>query len=251
MCGRYAAARDTAALIETLDSLGIRVGTVDPATGEVTPSYNAAPTRLAHVLTADADSPSAEAVRVAALSWGLVPSWAKDRRGAGRMINARSESAADRSAFRGLLRTKRCLVPADGWFEWQRLGDESRPAKQPYLVHPVDTSLLMFAGLYTWWREPRPTGSDPAPWFGSFTILTTEATPELAWLHDRMPLSLASESWAEWLTADEPDDGAARHLLADVARRPPPPVLWHPVDRRVGSVANDDPTLVEAIELSD
>jgi putative SOS response-associated peptidase YedK len=265
MCGRYAASRDAAALVEVLADLGVVVTDVTAEARGVTPSHNVAPTTVNHVVTgiapdagredcaqvsADGAEPGGDGAgdpgaRLAGLSWGLVPSWAKDRRGAARMINARIESVADRSAYKSLLGRRRCLVPADGWFEWQRRPD----GKQPFFVRPGEEPLVLFAGLYSWWREPAGT-PDPAtgsvPWFGSYTILTGPARPDLAWLHDRMPVAVAPRLWQDWLSRDGGQD--PRHLLAelraDLADPATQGLRWYPVDRRVGSVANDDPSLV-------
>ena len=265
VCGRYAASRDADALVETLADLGVDVGRVDDEARAVAPSFNVAPTQQRLVLARDArsraaatepsDEPAAEPpggagpdLRVAALAWGLVPSWSTDRRGAARMINARVESVPQRPAYRGLLATRRCLVPMDGWFEWRAVPSGR---KQPYVVRPDGGSLLLVAGLYTWWRDP--AGSpDPAtgrvPWFGSYTVLTAPARPDLSWLHDRMPLAVVGDRWHDWLgEAAEPRSllDALRSDLADTARLP---LAWHAVDRRVGSVAQDDPSLLAPVE---
>jgi putative SOS response-associated peptidase YedK len=249
MCGRYAGSRDAAALVEVLTDLGVEVGEVTDEARAAAPSWNVAPTMVRPVLTAREPG-----VRLAGLSWGLVPSWAKDRRGAARMINARVESVAERPAFRSLLGRRRCLVPADGWFEWRA----GAGGKQPWFVHPGRQAppLLLLAGLYSWWRDTT-VGVDPAtgepPWFGSYTILTGPARPDLTWLHDRMPVVVAAEAWQDWLAGGgtgagaDPEDlvaalrsdlAAGRHDLA-----------WHPVDRRVGSVAHDDAHLVDPVAV--
>ena len=249
VCGRYAASRDAAALVEVLADLGLAVTDMTDAARTVTPSYNVAPTTVDHVLTGvEPEAGDGDGVRLAGLSWGLVPSWATDRKGAARMINARIESVAERSAYKTLLGKSRCLVPADGWFEWQR-----RPeGKQPFLVRPDGAPVVLFAGLYTWWRDPGGA-PDPdtgqVPWFGSYTILTGPARPDLAWLHDRMPVVVAPHLWRDWLARDGGPD--ARDLLgslrADLDDPALSPLQWFPVDRRVGSVANDDPGLVQPL----
>lgn len=265
MCGRYAASRDAAALVEVLADLGLAVTDMTDAARTVTPSHNVAPTTVDHVLTgmapaagdgsdisrpagAEAGPGSGPGVRLAGLSWGLVPSWATDRKGAARMINARIESVAERSAYKALLGKRRCLVPADGWFEWQRRPD----GKQPFFVRPDGASVVLFAGLYTWWRDPAGTpdaDTGQVPWFGSYTILTGPARPDLAWLHDRMPVVVAPHMWQDWLAREGAPD--ARDLLgslrADLDEPATFPLQWFPVDRRVGSVANDDPGLVQPL----
>jgi putative SOS response-associated peptidase YedK len=271
MCGRYASSRDAAALVEVLRDLGIPLGDVEEPANTFRPSWNVAPTSENLVVAAgrggnreDAsqaepsglDGPPGRSAmsgpppaRLAVLSWGLVPSWAEDRRGAARMINARIETVAQRSAYRSLLPRRRCLVPADAWYEWQA---NAPGGKQPFAVRPADGApVLLLAGLYTWWRD-RQGIPDPAtgatPWLGSFTILTAPARPELSWLHDRMPVVVPRHLQDDWLDVGEagPDPAslvdAVRSGLSDPQTVP---LTWHPVDRRVGSVANDEPSLLE------
>jgi putative SOS response-associated peptidase YedK len=244
VCGRYAGSRDAAALVEVLADLGVEVGEVTEEARAAAPSWNVAPTSVRPVLAA-----RDEGLRLAGLSWGLVPSWAKDRRGAARMINARVESVAERPAYRSLLARRRCLVPADGWFEWRA----GAGGKQPWFVHPGPGAppLLLLAGLYSWWRDTTvpadPVTGEP-PWFGSYTILTGPARPDLTWLHDRMPVVVAPDAWRDWLARDAGTD--PRDLLAglrsDLAAGRHP-LAWHAVDRRVGSVAHDGPGLVDPV----
>ncbi len=244
MCGRYAASRDAAALVEVLADLGVEVTEVTDEARAAAASWNVAPTTVRPVVT-ERD----RGVRLAGLSWGLVPSWAENRRGAARMINARAESVADRPAYRSLLGRRRCLVPADGWFEWRA----GAGGKQPWFVHPGPGAppLLLLAGLYSWWRDttvPVDPGTGEPPWFGSFTILTAPARPDLAWLHDRMPVVVAPEMRGDWLAGEagaDPRD-LVRSLRSDLAAGRHA-LAWHAVDRRVGSVTHDDPGLVVAV----
>ncbi|MGF1661637.1 MAG: SOS response-associated peptidase [Kineosporiaceae bacterium] len=256
MCGRYAGSRDAAALVEVLADLGVEVTEVDDGARAAAPSWNVAPTTVRPVLTARSGG-----IRLAGLSWGLVPSWAKDRRGAARMINARVESAAERPAYRSLLGRRRCLVPADGWFEWR----SGAGGKQPWFVHPGPDAppVLLLAGLYSWWRDTT-VGVDPEtgepPWFGSYTILTGPARADLTWLHDRMPVVVAADAWRDWLSPGAPvaagPGPAAEDLVADLVAALRSDLAtgrhelaWHPVDRRVGAVAHDDPGLVEPVPV--
>lgn len=169
--------------------------------------------------------------------WGLVPSWAKDPRIGHKMINARRETVADKPAFRAAVRTRRCLIPAMGYYEWQH--HDSGPTT-PWFIHPSDTDLTMFAGLYEFWRDP----NDPSgPWLTTTTIITTAALPQFADIHDRRPVMLAPDTWAAWLSADTPRDHALSLLDA-----PPVPAEAHRVARTVGNVVANGPDLIVPVE---
>ncbi len=153
------------------------------------------------------------------MSWGLIPSWARDRKTQGRMFNARAESVATSNAFKTAYARRRCLVPADGWYEWQQLDGPHGVTKQPRYMVPLDGHCLAFAGLYEFWHDP--AGGRDAPTVTSCTILTTDSAGVLAEIHDRMPLVLARDSWARWLdpTVADPadlltswDEAAGEHL---------------------------------------
>lgn len=171
--------------------------------------------------------------RLEAARWGLVPAWADDISVGVRAFNARSESAAEKPMFRDAVRERRALVPADGWFEWQRKGD----AKTPHYVH--GDGPISFAGLYAWWKQPDGT------WLLSTAILTTAATGALADIHERMPLVVAPEMRDAWL--DPTEDGEAA-LEAVVAEAPDvvASLASHVVDRRVGNVRETGPDLIAA-----
>ncbi|PIE26266.1 MAG: hypothetical protein CSA58_10285 [Micrococcales bacterium] len=171
------------------------------------------------------------------------------------MINARMEKAAHSSAFRKPLAARRCLVPADGWFEWRvtgRPGKYGKPGKQPYFMIRADAVPLAFAGLYEFWRDPRVADkNDPAAWWVTYTILTRPAEPgPLAQVHDRMPLVLDPSAWPDWLdpTLDQAAEGAAMMRTAaavDAGR-----FRAVPVSPAVGNVANRGPELVAPIDIS-
>ncbi|WP_091452488.1 SOS response-associated peptidase [Actinokineospora iranica] len=239
MCGRYAAAKDPAALAAEFDALD--------ATGEQAPEpdYNVAPTKNVvtvvqrHPRAADGTvdkSTTERTLRV--MKWGLVPNWAKDASGAARMINARSESAAEKPAFKKSLAERRCIIPADGWYEWRR----DKTSKQPFYTTPQDGGSLAMAGLWTTWRDQ----ADPAaPLLITCAVLTTDAVGPLADIHDRMPLILGRDSWSAWLDPDSTDVSA---LLA-----PPPWDLVdaleiRPVSTAVNSVRNNGPHLLDRDE---
>ena len=229
MCGRYAASRrpeDLAVEFEAVLAEGQPPLAAD---------YNVAPTKDVHVVrqAKERDAvaegrPSAPAFHreLRVVRWGLVPSWAKDPSVGNRMLNARVESLTSKPAFGKAARARRCLVPADGWYEWS-----PRPAaagKQPWFITPEDGSGLAFAGLWEVWGR----GDDR---LYSCTVVTAPAVGALAAIHERMPLVLPRDRWAEWL------DPARDDVEALVAPTPPELVEQleiRPVGAAVGNVAN-------------
>jgi putative SOS response-associated peptidase YedK len=200
----------------------------------VVADYNIAPTDPVPVVLTrhrpgDRDGPLVRQLRVA--RWGLVPSYAPDAAGAARRINARAETVARLPSFRAALARRRCLVPADGWYEWAVRDDGGR---QPYFLTPEDGSLLAFAGLYEIW------GAAEARLL-TCAIVTTTAVGELRRVHDRMPLVLPRASWASWLDPACPDPAP---LLAPPARDLVAGLELRPVGPEVGNVANDGPQLI-------
>ncbi|HEY0575251.1 MAG TPA: SOS response-associated peptidase [Pseudonocardia sp.] len=241
MCGRYAstkAAVDIAEEFHAVDATG------DAAPG---PDYNVAPTKPVltvvqrHPRGAEGGVDEARTERsVRVLRWGLVPSWAKDPSGGSRMINARAETAADKPSFRAALAARRCLLPADGWYEWRR----GSGAKQPFFITgataPARGGSLAMAGIWEFWRSP--AGGEPLV---TAAVLTTDAVGPLAEIHPRMPLLLAAEDWAAWL---DPDGEPPASLL-----RPPSEALvagleLRPVSAMVNNVRNEGPELVARAE---
>ena len=213
MCGRYATTRssvDLAALFEALDETG----------GALVPDYNVAPTDPVPVVLTGTGG---RAVRVA--RWGLVPPWARDARVGVRMINARAETVMGSNAFAPSFRQRRCLVPADGWYEW-RAGETG---KQAYFLTAPDSVPLVFAGLW----------SVSATGLLTCAIVTTGAVGDLASVHDRMPLLLPAQRWAEWLCG--PADPA--RLLAVPSMKFLDSLEIRPVGPAVGDVRNDGPGL--------
>jgi putative SOS response-associated peptidase YedK len=216
MCGRYASTRsaaDLSALFEALDE-----------TTELAPRYNVAPTDPVPVVTVSRER-GARVLEVG--RWGLLPHWARDRKAAARMINARAETVATAPAYARAFATRRALVPADGWYEWRR---PDGGGKQPYFMTPRDGSVLGFAGLWSRWGPDRLL---------TFSIVTTAAVGELGTVHDRMPLLLERGRWQSWL-AGEPDlAGPPPELVAGLELRP--------VGQAVGNVRNDGPELVARV----
>ncbi|MGH3834407.1 MAG: SOS response-associated peptidase [Pseudonocardiaceae bacterium] len=239
MCGRYASTRDPATLAVEFDAVDATDGAAPSA------DYNVAPTKpvfsvvTRHPRDAEGIPDRDRTVRsIRVMRWGLVPHWAKDPGAGSRMINARAESAATKPAFRDAVARRRCLLPADGWYEWQA-APGSR--KQPFFITSVDGSGLALAGLWAAWRGADAT----APLLVSCAVVTTDAVGPLAEIHDRMPLVLPAQAWEAWL---DPDSDDPSRLLV-----PPPPELvaaleLRPVSTAVNDVRRDGPELVERIE---
>ncbi len=202
---------------------------------ELPARYNVAPTQEAPVVRADAGSR-----RVDMLRWGLVPFWARDVAIGSRTINARSETAATAPAFRAAFKRRRCLVPASGFYEWQKFEDSAR--KRPWYITPTDDDLFAFAGLWESWRLPdggeRGTDAEVL----TFTILTTAANEAMKDIHDRMPVILAREDFAPWLDPGREDPAGLAALL-----RPCPSarLRFTRIGTRVNSPRNDDPGCIE------
>jgi putative SOS response-associated peptidase YedK len=192
------------------------------------PRYNIAPTDQHWVLRM-----KQEQRQLLPAKWGLVNSWALDMKGAARYINAKSETAPSSRAFRDAFESRRCAIPADGFFEWTG----AKEARRPYWYHAPDNGLLLFAGLYESWHDTRTD-----EWTRTFTILTTDANDIVAPVHDRMPVILPPDRVDEWIfrpAKGAPIDTKARREL----RRPAPSgvLVATEVSRRANSVANDDP----------
>lgn len=212
-----------------------------PAPSE--PDWNVAPTRTVPVVVARSDQGAVQRLLVGA-RWGLVPHWSKDLTGGARMINARVESVLDKPAFAKAVSSRRCLVPADGWYEWQRTERNGKPGKQPFFMHPADGGVLAMAGVCAYWRDPTADPDDRAAWVRTVAVITTAAESALEGVHERMPLHLERQRWSAWLdpTVTGRDEVAA--LLV-----PPQAGLVdaHPVDPRVGRVRENDADLTAAV----
>lgn len=216
--------------------------------------YNVAPTKEVYAVldrpprTQDgAEHPPSRQLRV--LSWGLVPSWAKDRSVASRMINARSESAAEKPAFRKAYRTRRCLLPADGYYEWYATSAtdrRGRPVKQPYFIHPRGEGSLAMAGLFEIWRDPTLPDNDPARFRWTCAVLTTTATDDLGHIHDRMPMTVRHQDRDAWLDPRISDPTVVSGLLVPAGEVG---LEAHPVARTVNDVRNNGPHLVDPIPV--
>ena len=224
MCGRYSLTTPSEAIRQMFDL------TARPA---VFPRYNIAPGQ-AMLAVRRGQTGQREAFFA---RWGLVPYWATDPSIGSRMINARSETILEKAAFKHAFRRRRCLVPVDAFYEWR-----ARPKgpKQPYRIHFADAGPFAFAGIWEHWQGP--DGSE----LETTSILTTAASPEIAHLHERMPVILDEEAFSPWLGAgDETALAAPLALLRPYAG--PRRIAMHPVSTRVNAVANDDASLWEPV----
>jgi putative SOS response-associated peptidase YedK len=172
------------------------------------------------------------------LRWGLVPHWAKDLKFGARAINARAESLATTPAFRDAFAARRCLIPASGFYEWKKEGDN----RVPYAIMPTEEPLFAFAGLWENWRDR--SGGKEASWIRTCSIVTGEPNALLAPIHDRMPVILSREAWPRWLGEEDASQEELSALLAPV---PPERMRIYPVSPRVNSVKNDDAGLIEPL----
>jgi putative SOS response-associated peptidase YedK len=253
MCGRYASARSR---IELLEEFSVQRDRVDEP---LKPDYNVAPTKPVYAVmtrspraedlaedAAESDRKPERELRV--VRWGLVPFWAKDISIGSRLINARAETVSEKPAFRAAFAKRRCLLPADGYFEWQPPPVGTKGPKQPYFICRPDHGVLAFAGLYELWRDravdrdDSAAGPQPPAWLWTATIITTTAPDELGEIHDRMPMVIDPASWTDWLDPGNTDVADVRALLAPAAASG---LTSYPVAPLVNSVRNNGPELIE------
>jgi putative SOS response-associated peptidase YedK len=221
MCGRYLLRRDLTQVSKDFDALDVPPN--------YPPSYNIAPTQDAPVLRRH---PQTGQRHLGILRWGLVPRWAKDASSAAKLMNARAEGVAEKPSFREAFVKRRCLIPADGFYEWRQEGTR----KQPYAVALRDGALMALAGLWEGWQQP------DGIWLRTFTIITTEANAKQALVHHRMPVILPREAWATWL-GEEP--ATAPELLALLKPSPAEALACWPVSARVGKFSENDAGLID------
>ncbi len=240
MCGRYAASRNPDDLVEEFEVERV------VHDGPIPASWNVAPTDevYAVVQRCPPGDSGGECLQrqLRAARWGLVPSWAKDRSIAGKLINARVETVAEKPAFRRAFAARRCLLPADGYYEWYAQDDGT---KQPVFITRADGSPLAMAGLYEIWRDP--AGGEEASRLWTTTVITTTATDDLGRIHDRMPMMVERGAWADWLDPRIDDPGLLRGLLVPAAPSGPEQLVAYPVSKAVNSVRNNGPQLVEML----
>ena len=179
------------------------------------------------------------------LRWGLIPSWTKEPVSGPPMINARAETLAEKPTFRTAYRYRRCLIPADGFYEWQQPPGVGRAKKQPYYIHRLDHAPFAFAGLWEAWTD-KADADGPSLGIESCTIVTTAANQTLRELHDRMPVILANGDYAAWMDSKMQDSAALQHLLAPCGEHE---LVAEPVGTHVNRVANDDPRCIAGESL--
>lgn len=233
MCGRFAASASTEEIVETF--------AVDLVVDVVPPTYNAAPTDAVAAIVDRLDRETDGIVRkLVGPRWGLVPSWSTDASGGARMINARVETVATKAAFRRAFATRRCVIPADGYYEWITLPSPAggKPIKQPWYIHPSDASPFVMAGIYEFWRDPTVADGE---WLTTCSIITTQSTDAVGAIHDRMPMVVSAGSLAAWLDPRLTDPDRALGLLSVLEGDA---LASYQVSPLVNSVRNNSPDLL-------
>ncbi|MER6946850.1 SOS response-associated peptidase [Nonomuraea sp. NPDC000554] len=256
MCGRYASARNKHQLLEEF-----QVELDGDPDKELGPDYNVAPTKNVYAVLSRVPKDAERGVRqLRIMKWGLVPAWAKDPSIGSRMINARMETVAEKPSYRQAFAKRRCLLPADGYFEWMPVEPErgssgaesearsgrdrknAKQKKQPYFIHPADGGVLAMAGLYEFWKDPSRADDDPLKWLVTCTVITTEAEDDLGRIHDRMPMMIERGRWAEWLDPKLSDPKRVSSLLVPAQSGG---LVADPVSTDVNNVRNNGPDLIK------
>ncbi|WP_354214474.1 SOS response-associated peptidase [Arthrobacter sp. UYCo732] len=234
MCGRYVMSKATGDLLSYFDAKEVE-GSPPP------PSWNVAPTQAVPIIAERLDEGAIDRSLVVA-RWGLVPSWAKDIKIGSKLINARSETILEKPSFRSAAVKRRALIPAEGYYEWQKTEDGK---KIPNYLYSEKADLLAFAGLYEFWPDPSLPEDDPGRWLLTCTILTTTAQDSLGHVHERSPVIIPPDMFADWLDPGTTDKSDVQQLLDAV----PEPVLTpRIVSTRVNSVRNNGHELIEPAE---
>ena len=219
------------------------------------PDFNVAPTKAAPVVLTRAPRGEVEAEptrQLRLLTWGLVPSWAPDVKVGLRMTNARSESLLGKASFARAAAVRRCLVPADGWYEWQvsptTVDTKGKPRKQPFFIRRSDGAPMAMAGLYEFWRDKALAQEDPDAWLTTYSIITTAAEPGLDRIHDRQPLVLEPQSWDDWL---DPAANDLSRVKVHLEFSAPGRFDAYPVSTAVNSSRSNGSQLLEPLGRSD
>jgi putative SOS response-associated peptidase YedK len=249
MCGRYASSRKPEDLVEEFEIDKVEVKET------LAPDYNVAPTKQVYaVVERPSDPGDKQGTRerqLRTLKWGLVPFWAKDPAIGNKMINARMETVHEKPAFRRPFASRRCLLPADGYFEWYTTDQKTKagkPLKQPFFIHPADGSVMAMAGLYEIWKDPTRDEDDPQRFAWTCTVLTTTAEDAVGHIHDRMPLLVEPERYGAWLDPSVSDADELKQLLVPAA---PGRLEAYPVSTLVNNVRNNGPELLDALAPED
>ncbi|MCP4436316.1 MAG: SOS response-associated peptidase [Actinomycetia bacterium] len=235
MCGRFVSSSGAQDIAKYFD-----VDEVSEQALEHRPNYNTAPTTDVFVVYSDGSTR-----RLDTFHWGLVPKWAKELKVGSRMINARAETVAEKPAFRAAYRRRRCIVPADGFYEWNK--PEGAGAKQPWYITRPDGEPYAFAGLWEQWKGRLPGSAEDSDevTVRSTTIITGSPNDKMAELHDRMPVILPAAAWEQWLDPASEVEGIAKLLVP----APPKLITFHPVSTEVNNVRNKGPHLMDPVEL--
>ncbi|MGW0363853.1 SOS response-associated peptidase [Streptomyces sp. NPDC002990] len=240
MCGRYVSTRSPEDLTRLFRVTRWNLEQV------VDPSWNVAPTDAVWAVLERPDRRTGALERqLRTLRWGLVPSWSRSPDGGVKMINARVETVHEKPAFRRAFAQRRCLLPADGFYEWQSVParGKAKAYKQPYFIGPEDGGVMAMAGLYEFWRDRGVEDEDdPAAWWTTCTVITTDATDAAGRIHPRMPLTISAADYDTWLDPAHQDPRELRALLAA-------PAGGHldvrPVTTAVNDVRNNGPELLD------
>ncbi|MEY3614174.1 MAG: hypothetical protein RL752_82, partial [Actinomycetota bacterium] len=204
-------------------------------------SYNVPPTtQIPMIVEREIDGMPSRQLHAA--RWGLIPSWAKEVSSTP-LINARIESVLDKPSFQEAALSKRCAIPADGYFEWQSTIADS---KVPFFIHPSD-GMLAFAGIYSWWRNPAKEANDPTRWVLTCSLLTKESAPELSQIHNRNPVMLSEENLSAWLAPDYQTTAEVLAALSEESDEVAAALEFYPVSSAVGSVQNNSAELITRV----
>jgi putative SOS response-associated peptidase YedK len=254
MCGRFVSARKR---LELLEEFAVER---DRVAEDRNPDYNVAPTKRIYAVLdrseqaehsdrpgkgtgpGEGDKPLRE---LRLVRWGLVPSWAKDSSGGARMINARAETVAVKPAFRSAFARRRCIIPADGYYEWQAGADKK--AKQPFYIYRTDKGILCFAGIYELWRDGAVSPDHEDAWLWTASVITTEAADEIGRIHDRTPMVITPESWDDWLDPANNDRELLLAMMRPATSSGAGGLTSHHVSTAVNSVRNNGPDLIDPL----
>lgn len=240
MCGRYVSANSPSELAQVYSAETLTAA-------DLGGQYNVAPTDSIYAALdrVDKDDPTHVERQLQVVRWGLVPSWAKDTKGAP-LINARVETVADKPSWRKPFRQRRCIIPASGYYEWTTEPNEitGKTYKQPWYLHPAAGSVLNFAGLYEWWRDPTKADDDPDRWLWSAAIITCEATGPAGEVHDRTPVVIPDDRIDAWLDPSIVDPAPVLDLITGLT---PPLLGLRAVSTEVNKVGTNGPQLIEPL----
>ena len=234
MCGRFVIAKTSDFITELFE--------IDELETDLDfRSYNVPPTtQIPMIVEREIDGVPSRQLHAA--RWGLIPSWAKEV-STTPLINARIESVLDKPSFQEAALSKRCAIPADGYFEWQSTIVDS---KVPFFIHPSD-GMLAFAGIYSWWRNPAKEANDPNRWVLTCSLLTKESAPELSQIHNRNPVMLSEENLSAWLAPDYQTTAEVLAALSEESDEVAAALEFYPVSSAVGSVQNNSAELITRV----